>query len=103
MSRIVVTIATPEDVDAIQRVAGASWRATYAGIFTPEFIEDFLERAYSAEVLRQAILADHSLFLTVCDIKGVIGFAQTGFLRNGTAELFRLYLQPSAQRIGAGT
>jgi ribosomal protein S18 acetylase RimI-like enzyme len=103
MSRVVVTSATPEDVEAIQRVARVSWRATYTGIFTPEFIEDFLERAYNPEVLRQTIVSNHSLFLTVCDVKGVIGFAQTGFLRNGVAELFRLYVQPSGQRTGAGT
>jgi ribosomal protein S18 acetylase RimI-like enzyme len=103
MSRIVVTKATPEDVEAIQRVAGLSWRATYAGIFPPEFIEDFLQRAYNQEALRQAISEEGSLFLTACDVRGVIGFAQTGFLRNGIAELFRLYVQPGSQRTGAGT
>ena len=54
-------------------------------------------------VLRQAVTEENSLFLMACDIKGVIGFAQTGFLRNGVAELFRLYVQPSGQRTGAGT
>jgi GNAT superfamily N-acetyltransferase len=103
MSRVIVTKSTPDDVEAIQQVAGASWRATYADIFTPEFIEDFLERAYNTEVLRQAIVAERSIFLIACDIKGAIGFAQTGFLRNGVAELFRLYVQPSSQRTGAGT
>ena len=43
------------DEEPIQHVADTTWRSTYAGIFSREFIDEFLDKNYSPYVLRRAM------------------------------------------------
>ena len=110
-----IEVAQGEDIVALQVAAEASWRATYASIFTPDFITRFLARAYSVESLRRTIQSPNSCFLVVkCETAQckatVLGFGQVGSgqpRRDGKpvapAELYRLYVVPSQQRQGLGS
>ena len=55
--RITVREAAAADGPAIQRIATASWRETYAGIFAPDVIERSLVNNYSISRLAQQLPA----------------------------------------------
>ena len=97
------------DRAAIAAVADVTWRATYGHIFTPDYIADFLRRAYGPERLPRTILATNSRFVTATAAGTVIGFGQVGppfSRRDGApvapADLHRLYVLPTWQRRGVG-
>ncbi len=94
--------AQQSDVEGIQHVAAESWRATYKGIFSPEFITDFLARAYSMEGLSRSVRNPEHIFLVARDGPQVVGFCHYGVGRQGP-ELFRMYVLPGYWRTGTGT
>jgi GNAT superfamily N-acetyltransferase len=55
--RITVREAAAADAPAIQRIATAAWRDTYAGIFAPDVIERSLVNNYSISRLAQQLPA----------------------------------------------
>ncbi len=94
--------ATPEDAPAIQHVAAVSWRFTYKDIFTPDYIANFVARAYALESLSKQIANSRHIFEVVTNFANqVIGFAHCGDSGKGP-ELFRLYLLPEYHRQGIG-
>jgi GNAT superfamily N-acetyltransferase len=93
--------AREADVDEIQRVAAQSWHAMYKGIFPPEFIEDFLARAYSTEGLLRSINSPDGIFLVARHGARLSGFCHYGQGRQGP-ELFRIYVLPEYWRTGVG-
>lgn len=102
------------DIPFIQQVARESWHATYDSIFSREFIDDFLNNAYSDRALRHSVDGANTLLLLATTNKtnnetsdGVIGsgeIAQKTYRddRSG-AELYRLYVAPQQWGQGAGT
>jgi GNAT superfamily N-acetyltransferase len=56
-NRVTVRDAVAADAPAIQRIATAAWRDTYAGIFAPEVIERSLANNYSISRLAQLLPA----------------------------------------------
>ncbi len=98
---IEVDAATEADIPGIQLTAAESWRAAYAGIFAPDFIEAFVGRAYSTENLRRVIHSTQSVFVVARDEGAVVGFSQAG-VATRNAELYRIYLRPSYWRSGIG-
>jgi ribosomal protein S18 acetylase RimI-like enzyme/predicted nucleotidyltransferase len=101
MGDLIYERAQLADIPLIQTAADISWRITYEHIFAPEFIANFLQRAYSSESLRRSIESDRSVFLVAKDGNQVVGFCHAGEGRNG-AELFRLYVLPNHWRRGIG-
>ncbi len=99
---ITYTAAQEADVEGIQHVAAESWRATYKGIFSPEFISDFLASAYSMEGLSRSVRNPEHIFLVARDGPQVVGFCHYGVGRQGP-ELFRMYVLPDYWRSGTGT
>jgi GNAT superfamily N-acetyltransferase len=107
-----IALAQAGDIPSLQEAAGASWRATYNGIFTPEFIERFLAQAYSPESLERALQNSRTQFLVAKaedQSAEVIGYCQVGPPSHverapaGCGELYRLYIRPEWQRQGIGS
>ncbi len=97
VTSIEIVPAQATDVPAIQAVASASWRATYAGIFTSGFIEQFLSTAYREENLACAIERAADIFCLAWVMDQVAGFvhaepnfsASTSTPRSGGADWAR--------------
>ena len=101
--------ARMKDRAAIADVAAVTWRATYGEIFTPDYMTNFLRRAYAPERLAQTMLAPSNCFLVATAGDTPIGFGQVGpaFTRRDAAslvpaDLHRLYVLPAWQRRGVG-
>lgn len=94
------------DADAVFAVAQEAWRFTYASIFDPAFIEQFVSRNYAPEQLRALVprVDSGALFFDVAvDADQVVGFCHIGVAAQG-AQLFRIYLLPAyiGRGIGSG-
>ena len=98
--------AAPADAAAIARVARASWTDTYADIFEPTFIQEFLNANYRVEDLargaERAASRDDAHFLVAERGREVIAFAQYGPGPRGP-ELVRIYADPRHYGTGAGS
>lgn len=98
---IAIDAANEDDIPGIQLTAAESWRAAYAGIFAPDFIEAFVGRAYSTESLRRVIHSTQSVFVVAREDGVVVGFSHAGAGARG-AELYRIYLRPAYWGSGIG-
>lgn len=92
---VTIRDATAGDVPAIREVASRAWPATYAELFSAEFIEYVLEHGYDPDRLAEAIADPDGHFL-VAEQDGEV----TGYLHHARGELIRLYVEPD--RIGTG-
>ncbi|MCS6938185.1 MAG: GNAT family N-acetyltransferase [Roseiflexus sp.] len=106
MSTIVYRPLITNDADAVFAVAQEAWRFTYASIFDPAFIDQFVSTNYAPAHLRALVhLVDsNALFFDVAlDANRVIGFCNAGMTPQG-AQLFRIYLLPTyiGRGIGSG-
>jgi ribosomal protein S18 acetylase RimI-like enzyme len=101
LPKIEIATATEDDIPGIQLAAAQSWRAAYAEIFTSDFIESFVGRAYSTESLRRVIHSTQSIFVVAREDQEIIGFSHAGFGPRG-AELYRIYLRPAWWGSGLG-
>jgi ribosomal protein S18 acetylase RimI-like enzyme len=99
--RIVIDAASESDIPGIQLTAAESWRAAYTGIFSPDFIEAVVGRAYSTESLRRVIHSTQSVFVVARDEGAVVGFSHAG-VASRNAELYRIYLRPAYWGSGIG-
>jgi hypothetical protein len=68
------------DVQGIQRVAQLTWNHTYGTIYTDDFINSFLEQAYSNNSIEATISRDEKReirkFMVAESESGIIGYAQ---------------------------
>jgi diamine N-acetyltransferase len=108
--QVVIVVAQPGDIAALQATAAASWWATYRDLLSATFIEDFLARAYSKPRLMMQIVDARTRFLVVKSGDDLIGFGQVGPTMPrrdpapvAPADLYRLYLLPAWQRRGIGS
>ncbi|MFN8487643.1 MAG: GNAT family N-acetyltransferase [Caldilineaceae bacterium] len=101
MNTISYAKAQSTDIAGIQQVAAESWRATYANIFTEEFIRDFLDDAYNAPSLARSVQDEQACFVVAKVGEQIIGFGHGGPSSLG-AMLYRLYLLPAYWRQGVG-
>lgn len=101
MSAIDYRKAQIADIAGIQRVAAECWHATYAHIFTAQFINDFLTDAYSTAGLTGAVQNEQAIFVVAKAGEQVIGYGHGGPGRSA-AMLYRLYLLPAYWRQGVG-
>ena len=107
MRRAPVTVrdAVSADIPRIREVAAASWQNAYAGIFTPEFIDDFVSRAYAAEALERSLAhaaEEEDVHFLVAERDGaIVGYLHFGSGEHGP-ELYRLYADPAHYGTGVG-
>ena len=93
---------TQQDIQAVQQVATTSWHATYEGIIPQHIQRNFLQWAYSDEMLQKRLV--ETPFFVAKQAGEVIGFAN--FSHNnelGEVELIAIYVDPTKQQQGTGT
>lgn len=91
-----------EDTTKVQDVAKESWATTYEGIIPPEIQANFLNAAYSDEMMEHRL--KNSLLLVAEVENTIVGFANYSSVNNkGEAELGAIYIYPKYQGMGIGT
>ena len=97
--------ATSHDAPAIAHVHVRSWRATYANIVPADFLAALSEAGRTAQ-WSDWLQLDLPVYVAESDGE-IVGFISGGPIRKPLpgfdAELFAIYLLPSAQREGTGT
>ncbi|MEN1935859.1 GNAT family N-acetyltransferase [Paenibacillus sp. 102] len=98
----VVREVNVQDIAAVQEVAKEAWHDTYKGIIPQEVQKNFLEQAYSNEMMERRLEHSH-LFVAEVDDR-VVGFANLSPVKHqNEAELGAIYLLPEHQGKGVGT
>lgn len=100
-----VRTAILNDAHAIAHVHVASWRTTYRGVLSDEFLGSLSETNYEERWKR--VIADGASKVYVAEDGGnVVGFASGGRERAGEegyeGELYAIYLLEASQRRGFG-
>jgi ribosomal protein S18 acetylase RimI-like enzyme len=97
--------AVIDDADGIARVHVASWRTTYLGLLSDDFLSSLSEESYT-DRWRRVIGDGLSRVFVVGDDAEIVGFASCGRERAGetgfSGELYAIYILDSAQRQGHG-
>lgn len=89
------------DIQQVQHVAKKSWHSTYEGIIPFEIQENFLQFAYSVEMMHKRV---EQSFIFVSEVAGqIVGFADFLPVKEGEGELAAIYLYPEYQGKGMGT
>jgi ribosomal protein S18 acetylase RimI-like enzyme len=104
MGTVTYRLFSEGDAEAVQAVAREAWHHAYPHLFSPEVMDDYIDRHYAPEGLRAlmpAIRRGDVSFWVAVDETEVVGFCHIRLTERG-AELFRIYLLPSyvGQRIG---
>ena len=96
------------DLEGIQQVAQKTWVETYKNIYSIDFINRFLNNAYSSSNLERSITLDleqtERMFLIAEDKlnKDIVGYAHLSKETEGVYELLRIYISPEFQGQGIG-
>lgn len=91
-----------EDTEQVQDVAKKSWNTTYEGIIPNKIQENFLNAAYSNEMMEKR-LSKSFLFIAEAENK-IVGFANYSQVNSeGQVELGAIYIYPNYQGKGIGT
>lgn len=102
MMNYVIRQLEERDIASVQAVAKESWHATYDGIIPLPIQDNFLNSAYSDEMMRRRM--DFSNLFVVDFDKMIVGFANfSPVFDSGKVELGAIYLLPAYQGIGLGT
>jgi ribosomal protein S18 acetylase RimI-like enzyme len=104
MNAITCRTLQADDADTVYAIAAEAWRFTYDGIFTPAFIDQFVQTNYAPEQLRRAAAraaSGDTHFEVALDEDQLIGLCQLGITAQG-AKLFRIYLRPHYIGQGVG-
>lgn len=97
---ITVREGTELDISNIRDVAIKTWHHTYVDLIPEKIQDQFLEKAYSDEILRKRI--ENSIFLVAESDEIIVGFANV-FTKDQMAELSAIYIFPNYQGQGIGT
>lgn len=96
-----VRAATAEDSAAIQAVAIAAWRSTYAGLIAAESIERFIASAYTTERVATRI-ERHVVLVAGASVGIVEAFAET-VSQDDHVQVVAIYVRPEVQGRGLGS
>ena len=95
-----------KDAEGIKTVCSDGYRQTYPDLISPQHIEKVIQKFYNVERIESEITTTgkewNGWFVAVEQNK-VAGAGGGGFIAEGTAELFVLYLDPARKRQGIGT
>ncbi len=105
MDEIAIRAARPGDAGMIARLDVETWRATYAGVLSANYLVGLSERRREIG-WRMAILREPRDIRIAVDRSGAIrGFGSCGpsrSERNFPGEVFTLYVSPDWQNLGVG-
>jgi diamine N-acetyltransferase len=103
---ITIRFVSSEDIPHIQSIAHETWIFTYEGIYSKDFIHNFLSKAYSNENLSRSVERDLQRpkrnFLIAEYNNEVVGYAQTSQVNEEEYELLRIYVRPEYHKMGIG-
>jgi N-acetylglutamate synthase-like GNAT family acetyltransferase len=103
---ITIRFVVSEDIPHIQSIAHETWIFTYEGIYSKDFIHNFLSKAYSTENLSRSVDRDIQStkrnFLIAEYNDEVVGYAQTSQVSDEEYELRRIYVRPEYHKMGIG-
>lgn len=101
-----VAPSTAADAEAIRAIAGAAWRATYAGLISPEACDRYVERAYGIQWLAELHGRGDVRGFLAREQGRAVGFAMLSLGSPADdppgAVLRSLYLDPACQGRGLG-
>lgn len=99
---IIIRNMVRKDMKQVQDIAETTWHATYEGIIPREIQDNFLEKAYSLQMMKQRLKQP---YFFVAEVNGkVVGFSQfTAPDQQGMTELVAIYLYPEYQGKGIGS
>src|SRR5699024_1831813 len=99
---IIIRKMTRKDMKQVQDIAKTTWHATYDGMIPRDIQNNFLDKAYSLQMMKQRLKQP---YFFVAEVKGkVVGFSQfTVPDQQGMTELVAIYLYPDYQGIGIGS
>lgn len=100
--KLIIRNMKAEDIKDVQQVAKTSWNDTYKGIIPAHIQENFLNSAYSDEMMKRRLDVS-SLYIAEVDGQ-IVGFANFSTVKEeGEIELGAIYLVPEFQGKGVGT
>lgn len=99
--------ATTNDLEAIARVLVDTWRTTFRGLLSDEFLNGMSYAAQQERHRRTMAKPETAYFVATCEQTGeVIGFVNGGPNRHSeypcAAELYAIYVRKEFQRRGIG-
>jgi len=93
--------AVNDDIPAIQEIAHATWPVTYNRIIASRQIDYMLDERYSTDAIEKEMFLGDSYI--IAELNGTaIGFACYKFKEERIYKLDKLYVNPKAQKVGAG-
>lgn len=90
------------DLEAVSKLLGETWHATYDSLYGAERVADLTRRWHSVATLVRELADPHVILLVACREASIIGTASTQ-VDPAASKLNRLYVHPSAQGQGTGT
>lgn len=103
---ITVRKATENDIKGIIKVCSDGYRVTYEELLPKKYIEKIISEFYFEDRIRNEILETsdswNGWFVAV-ENNEVVGAGGGGFISDGIAELYVLYLNPNRKRAGIGS
>jgi ribosomal protein S18 acetylase RimI-like enzyme len=89
-----------KDIKEVRNVAKSTWESTYNNIIPKSIQKDFLEYAYSDEIMNNRVNNDY--FYVVRIKNHIVGFAEFSRINDKKVEIKAIYLLPKYQRNGIG-
>lgn len=103
---ISVRKATVNDIDGIIKVCSNGYRVTYEDLLPQKYIEKIISEFYYEDRIRNEILETSDSWngwYVAVENNEVVGAGGGGFISDGVAELYVLYLDPTRKREGIGS
>lgn len=97
----IIRKAKKQDLQQIQQVAKSSWMDTYENIIPIDVQEQFLQSAYSDDMMVRRL--ENTLLLVAEDAEQIVGFANFSPVKDDKTELAAIYLYPAYKGKGIGT
>lgn len=101
-----IRAALSSDMAAIGEIVALSWRHTFAGLVSPEFLASLSASNQAARHTRTFSKPESVYRVATVEGSGTIGFASGGPSRQAEvfdgAELYAIYLRPEFERLGIG-
>ena len=97
-----VRLATLQDIDAIRRIGLICWPETYTEIAPPGYVEDGIERWWSATFLYKAITSAENWVWVAEEGDEIVGMTHFAMLEPTKAVMWKFYVLPGWRRIGVG-
>ncbi|MEM8830863.1 MAG: GNAT family N-acetyltransferase [Cyanobacteria bacterium P01_G01_bin.19] len=105
---MIIREAIKQDISAIAKVHVDTWRTTYKGIFSDEFLDNmsYQKREQGWHRVFREALHNNFTYVAENDSRQIIGFANAGSEREDNpvykGELYAIYILENFQQLGIG-